>query len=133
MDRDQVRETVNQLLESEHDQREATMLLRNFQDTNEPPLAPSEFENLEAFLDFYGGQQHYKYRVQSLKTEHANAKQQYDQARMALSQALPTNVLLHYTYEGNREELKGQQYDIVNVSASGRGKIRIMPRGPTQA
>jgi hypothetical protein len=133
MDREQVRETVNQLVESEHDQRQATTLLRNFQDTNEPPLAPGEFENLEAFLDFYGGQQDYKNRVQSLKTEHADAKQQYDQARMALSQALPTNVLLHYTYEGNREELKGQQYDIVNVSAPGRGQIRIMPRGPTQA
>jgi hypothetical protein len=71
--------------------------------------------------------------VQSLKTEHADAKQQYDQARMALSQALPRNALLHYTYEGNREELKGQQYDIENVSGRGRGQIRVMPRGPTQA
>jgi hypothetical protein len=133
MDREQVRETVNQLVESEHDQRKATTLLRDFQDTNEPPLAPSEFENLEAFLDFYGGQQDYENRVQSLKTEHADAKQQYDQARMALSQALPRNALLHYTYEGDREELKGQQYDIVNVSHRGRGQIKIMPRGPTQA
>jgi hypothetical protein len=133
MDREQVRETVNQLVESEHDQREATTLLRNFQDTNEPPLPPDEFEGLETFLDFYGGQQDYENRVQSLKTEHADAKQQYDQARMALSQVLPTGKPLHYTYEGDREELKGQQYDIVNVSAPGRGQIRIMPRGPTQA
>jgi hypothetical protein len=48
MDREQVRETVNQLVESEHDQRAATTLLRDFQDTNEPPLAPDEFESLEA-------------------------------------------------------------------------------------
>ena len=54
MDREQVRETVNQLVESEHDQRAATTLLRDFQDANEPPLAPNEFEGLEAFLDFYG-------------------------------------------------------------------------------
>src|SRR5215208_6446453 len=86
---------------------------------------------LEAFLDFYGAQQDYENRVQSLKTEHADAQQQYDQARMALSRVLPRNALLHYTYEGNREELKGQQYDIVNVSALGKGQIRIMPRGPT--
>ena len=133
MDREQVRETVNQLVESEHDRRQATTRLRDYQNANEPPLAPDEFESLEAFLDFYGGQQDYENRVQSLKTEHADAKQQYDQARMALSQALPRNALLHYTYEGNREELKGQQYDIVNVSGRGRGQIRIMPRGPTQA
>jgi len=133
MDRAQVHETINRLVESEHDQRQAMIRLRNFQDTNEAPLAPNEFESLKAFLDFYGGQQDYENRVQSLKTEHVDAKQQYDQARMALSQALPTNVLLHYTYEGNREELKGQQYDIVNVSGLGRGQIRIIPRGPTQA
>ena len=133
MDRERVRETVNQLVESEHDQRKATTRLRDYQNADEPPLAPNEFESLEAFLDFYGGQQDYKNQVQSLKTEHADAKQQYDQARMALSQALPTGAPLHYTYEGDREELKGQQYDIVNVAAPGRGQIRIKPRGPTQA
>ena len=133
MDRERVREIINRLVESEHDQRQATTRLRDYQNANEPPLAPDEFESLEAFLNFYGGQQDYENRVQSLKTEHVDAKQQYDQARMALSQALPTNVLLHYTYEGNREELKGQQYDIVNVSGLGRGQIRIVPRGPTQA
>jgi hypothetical protein len=133
MDRKQVHETINRLVESEHDQRQADHRLRTFQDANEPPLAPNEFETVEAFLDFYGGQQDYENRVQSLKTEHADAKQQYDQARMALSQALPRNALLHYTYEGNREELKGQQYDIENVSGRGRGQIRVMPRGPTQA
>src|SRR5215208_3142496 len=133
MDRDRVRETVNQLVESEHDQRQATTRLHDYQNANEPPLAPDEFESLEAFLDFYGGQQDYENQVQSLKTEHANAKQQYDQARRALSQVLPTNAPLHYTYEGNRVELKGQQYDIVNLSGRGRGQIRIRPRGPTQA
>ena len=131
MDREQVHQTINKLVESHYDQRQAQTRLRNFQDANEPPLAPNEFENLEAFLDFYGGQQDYENRVQSLKTEHADAKQQYDQARMALSRVLPRNALLHYTYEGDREELKGQQYDIVNVSAPGKGQIRIMPRGPT--
>jgi hypothetical protein len=133
MDRKQVHETINRLVESEHDQRQADHRLRTFQDANEPPLAPNEFENLEAFLDFYGAQQDYENRVQSLKTEHADAKQQYDQARMALSQALPRNALLHYTYEGDREELKGQQYDIENVSNLGKGQIRVMLRGPTQA
>jgi hypothetical protein len=132
MDREQVRETVNQLVESEHDQREATTLLRNFREANEPPLSPDEFESLEAFLDFYGRQQDYKNRVQSLESEQTNAKQRYNEARGALSQVLPTGKLLHYTYEGDREELKDQQYDIMNLSRRGQGQIRIMPRGPTQ-
>ena len=133
MDRERVRETVNQLVESEHDQRQATTRLRDYQNANQPPLEPDEFESLEAFLDFYGGQQDYENRVQSLESEQTNAKQRYDEARFALSQVLPTNAPLHYTYEGDREELKDQQYDIVNVAAPGRGQIRIRPRGPTQA
>jgi hypothetical protein len=36
-------------------------------------------------------------------------------------------VLLRYTYEGSREELKGQQYDIMNASGPGRGQISIAP------
>ena len=96
MDREQVHETVNQLVESEHDQRKATTRLRDYQNADEPPLAPNEFESLEAFLDFYGGQQDYENRVKSLRTEHANAKQQYDKARIALSRVLPRNALLHY-------------------------------------
>jgi hypothetical protein len=89
MDRERVRETVNQLVESQHDQRQATTRLRDYQNANEPPLAPDEFESLEAFLDFYGGQQDYENRVQSLESEQTNAKQRYDEARGALSQVLP--------------------------------------------
>jgi hypothetical protein len=91
-------------------------------------LAPSEFESLEAFLDFYGRQQDHEDRVRSLKTEYANATEQYDQARVELSRVLPMNVLLHYTYEGSREELKDQQYDIMNMSSAGQGQIRLTPR-----
>ena len=126
-------ETINQLVESHYDQRQAQTRLRTFQDASTPPLAPSEFESLEGFLDFYGLTQDHEHSLESLNTDYTNATEQYDQAREALSRVLPTNALLHYTYEGDREELKDQQYDIVNVSRRGRGQIKIMPRGPTQA
>ena len=131
MDKEQVRETIEQLVESQYDRLQAQSRLRKFQDARTPPLAPSEFESLEAFLDFYGRTQDQEDSLESLNTEYTNATEQYDQARAALSRALPTNVPLYYTYEGGREELKGQQYEIVNMSSPGEGQIRIT-HGPAQ-
>jgi hypothetical protein len=125
MDKEQVRETIEQLVESEYDRLQAQTRLREFQDASTPPLAPSEFDDLEAFLDFYGRTQDHEGSLESLNTDYTNATEQYDQARHALSRVLPPNVLLRYTYEGSREELKGQQYDIMNASGAGRGQIRI--------
>jgi hypothetical protein len=128
MDKEQVRETIEQLVESQYDRLQAQTRLRKFQDARTPPLAPSEFESLEAFLDFYGRTQDQEDSLESLNTEYTNATEQYDQARAALSRALPTNVPLYYTYEGGREELKDQQYEIMNMSSPGEGQIRITHR-----
>jgi hypothetical protein len=128
MDKEQVRETIEQLVESQYDRLQAQTRLRNLQDAHYSPLAPSEFESLEAFLEFHGPQHEYEEQMRSLKTEQENVTKQYDQARAALSRVLPTNALLHYTYEGDREELKDQQYDIVNVASPGGGQIRIAQR-----
>ena len=128
MDKEQVRENIEQLVESQYDRLQAQTRLRKFQDARTPPLAPSEFESLEAFLDFYGRTQDQEDSLESLNTEYTNATEQYDQARAALSRALPTNVPLYYTYEGDREELKDQQYEIVNMSSPGEGQIRITHR-----
>ena len=131
MDKEQVHKTVNKLVESHYDQRQAQTRLRNFQDASESPLVPSKFETLEAFLDFYSRKQGREDSIESLNTEYTSATAQYDQARIALSRVLPTNVPLYYTYEGSREELKGQQYEIVNMSSPGEGQIRIT-HGPAQ-
>jgi len=127
MDREQVHQTVNQLVESHYDQRQVQTSLRNFQDASESPLVPSKFESLEAFLDFYSRKQGREDSIESLNTEYISATEQYDQARIALSRVLPTNVPLYYTYEGDREELKDQQYEIMNVSSAGEGQIRLAP------
>jgi len=128
MDKEQVRETIEQLVESEYDRLQAQTRLREFQDASTPSLAPSEFESLDAFLDFYGRTQDHEHSLESLNTGYTNATEQYDQAREALSRVLPMNALLHYTYEGSREELKDQQYDITNLGPPGRGQIQIAPK-----
>src|SRR5215218_3307889 len=127
MDKEQVHETINKLVESHYDQRHIQTRLHNLQDASEPPLAPSKFESLEAFLDFYGRKQGHEDSIESLNTEYTSATEQYDQARIALSWVLPMNVPLYYTYEGDREELKDQQYEIMNVSSPGQGQIRLAP------
>jgi len=127
MDKEQVHETINQLVESHYDQRQVQTRLRNFQDASESPLVPSKFESLEAFLDFYGRKQGREDSIENLNTEYTSATEQYDQARVALSWVLPMNVPLYYTYEGDREELKDQQYEIMNVSSPGQGQIRLAP------
>jgi hypothetical protein len=128
MDKGEVRKTIEQLVESQYDRLQAQTRLREYQDASTPPLAPSEFESLDAFLDFYGPTQDHEHSLESLNTAYTNATELYDQAREALSRVLPTNALLHYTFEGDREELKDQQYDIVNVSRAGQGQIRIAQR-----
>ena len=127
MDKEQVHETINKLVESHYDQRQIQTRLHNLQDASEPPLAPSKFESLEAFLDFYGRKQGHEDSIESLNTEYTSATEQYDQARLALSWVLPMNVPLYYTYEGDREVLKDQQYEIMNVSSAGQGQIVIAP------
>ena len=127
MDREQVHQTINKLVESHYDQRQAQTRLRNFQDASESPLVPSKFETLEAFLDFYGRKQGREDSIENLNTEYTSATELYDQARVALSWVLPMNVPLYYTYEGDREELKDQQYEIMNVSSPGQGQIRLAP------
>jgi hypothetical protein len=127
MDKEQVREAIEQLVESDHDRLQAATRMRDFQDANEPPSVPGEFESLEAFLEFHGRGQEYGDQARSLEDERADAQQRHKEASIALSRVLPTNVRLHYTYEGGREELKGRRYDIMNASTGGQGEIRIAP------
>jgi hypothetical protein len=132
MDKNRIHETINQLVEALHDQRAAQTRLRDFQDSNAPPPVPREFKSLHAFLDFYGHQQDYENGIRDLEAESNKAKEQYDQARYALSQVLPTNVPLYYTYEGDREELRGWQYVIMNMSQGWQGQITLSATQPTQ-
>ena len=54
MDREQVRGVVNQLVEAEFDQTQALSRLKRFTESiDPPPRPPSEFKDLQAFLDFY--------------------------------------------------------------------------------
>jgi hypothetical protein len=133
MDRGQVHETVNELLEAEFDQRDAIERLGRFSETYGPlPATPREFENMAAFLNFYEAKRRYEAEFQNLENRRDEAKKSYSAAERTLRNILPENTPLHYTYEGNRQELAGRQFTIVNRHlGGGRGQITIASWGPT--
>ena len=125
VDTTELRDTVNQLVEAQLDQETTQARLDRFKESNHPPRAPSEFNSLQAFLDFHDRKQLYEGEISSLETGRAAAKDRYDQAVSKLKRVLPTNVPLHYTYEGSRQEFEGLRYTIVNRGLGG-GESQIV-------
>jgi hypothetical protein len=134
MDIDQVRDLVNRLVEAEFDTREAQERLERARQTNDPPpIAPSEFENLEAFRDFLEAKRSHEDLLQLIMSQRDEAKALYDEAESALRVTLPENTPLHYDYEGNRQELAGLRFKITNQRLSeGHSQITIFPSGPAE-
>jgi hypothetical protein len=132
MDIEQVHDLVNRLVEAEFDTREAHERLERARQTNDPPpIAPSEFENPEAFSDFLAAKRSHEDLLQLLMAQREEAKALYDEAESALRAALPENTPLHYDYEGNRQELAGLHFKITNQRLSeGHSQITIFPSGP---
>ena len=118
MDREQTHETINRLVEAEFDRRDRMERLDRFRQTQNPPLKPDQFENLTAFLNFHEAKRRYETEHQSLKSQHEEATNSYNQAKRTLRDILPENTPLHYDYEGNRREFAGVHFIIVNQAGT---------------
>ena len=131
MDREQLHKTVNQLVESYHDRHKARGELTSFRSSNEPPQEPGEFPSLQALLDFHEEQRAYEDTLQSLQDELARIEKAYDQAEDALASVLPPNRMLHYDYDGEREEFAGTHITIIfRTHQGGRHPTIIEFSGP---
>ena len=131
MDREQLHKTVNQLVESYHDRHRAHGELTSFRSSNEPPQEPGEFPSLQALLDFHEEQRAYEETLQSLQDELARIEKAYDQAEDALASVLPPNRMLHYDYDGEREEFAGTHITIIfRTLQGGRHPTIIEFSGP---
>ena len=131
MDREQLHRTVNQLVESYHDRHKARGELTSFRSSNEPPQEPGEFPSLQALLDFHEEQRAYEETLQSLQDELARIEKAYDQAEDALASVLPPNRMLHYDYDGEREEFAGTHITIIfRTHQGGRHPTIIEFSGP---
>jgi hypothetical protein len=122
VDESEIRETINRLVEAWVDRGAAQERLADFTKSNDPPPLPGAFESFQSFLDFYGSQQDYKDELNNLKGELAACNRAYEQASRGLQEILPVRVPLHYTYEGERQDLEGTECHIVNNLRGGGNK-----------
>jgi hypothetical protein len=126
VDEREIRKTINQLVEAWVDRDAAQERLADFTKSNDPPPLPGAFDSFQSFLDFYGSQQDYKDEVRNLKGELAACNKAYEQASLGLQEILPVRVPLHYTYEGERQDLEGTECHILNnLLGSGHKEIDI--------
>ena len=126
MDEREIRGTINQLVEAWVDRDAAQERLADFTKSNDPPPLPGAFDSFQSFLDFYGSQQDYKDELRNLKRELAPCSKAYEQASSGLQEILPVRVPLHYTYQGERQDLEGTECHIVNnLLGSGHKQINI--------
>jgi len=125
VDREQIHESINQLVEAYQDKRQAEQRLEHFTSSNLPPGQPDQFPNLAAFLNFHDERRRYDDTLQSLRTEVTNLEVAHKDAEQELLRILPANTPLYYHYEGDRQDLAGVQFNIVNqhrtiiISSSG--------------
>ena len=126
MDEREIRGTINQLVEAWVDRDAAQERLADFTKSNDPPPLPGAFDSFQSFLDFYGSQQDYKDELRNLKRELAACNEAYEQAARELQEILPVRVPLHYTYQGERQDLEGIECHIVNnLLGTGHKEIDI--------
>jgi hypothetical protein len=126
VDEREIRETINQLVEAWVSLDAAQERLADFTKSNDPPPLPGAFDSFQSFLDFYGSQQDYKDELKNLKGELTACHKAYEQASSGLQEILPVGVPLHYTYQGERQDLEGTECHIVNnVLGSGHKQINI--------
>jgi hypothetical protein len=126
VDEREIRKTINQLVEAWVDRDAAQERLADFTKSNDPPPLPGAFDSFQSFLDFYGSQQDYKDELRNLKGELAACNKAYEQASLGLQEILPVRVPLHYTYQGERQDLEGTECHILNnLLGSGHKEIDI--------
>jgi hypothetical protein len=126
VDESEIRKTINRLVEAWVDRDAAQERLADFTKSNDPPPLPGAFDSFQSFLDFYNSQQDYKDELRNLKGELATCNNAYEQASLGLQEILPVKVPLHYTYEGERQDLEGTECHIVNnLLGSGHKQIDI--------
>jgi hypothetical protein len=108
-----VRSILGKLVAAREDQNDADKRLRDYRAANTPPEVPTEFENVDAFLDYHHRRQSYEEYLRQHENALKKAKKEYADAADQLLLFLPEGVPLRYTYEGERSELFSTEYVIV--------------------
>jgi hypothetical protein len=108
-----VRSILGQLIEAREDQNDADKQLHDYRSANTPPGVPSEFENVDTFLDYHHSRQRYENGLRQHENALKKAKEDYADAADQLLLFLPEGAPLRYTYQGERSELFSTEYVLV--------------------
>ena len=108
-----VRSILGQLIEAREDQNDADKRLHDYKAANTPPEVPSEFENVDTFLDYHHRRQSYENGLRQHENALKKAKKEYADAAHQLLLFLPEGAPLRYTYQGERSELSSTDYVLV--------------------
>ena len=122
-----VRSILGKLVAAREDQNDADKRLHDYRAANTPPEAPTEFENVDIFLDYHHRRQSYEEYLRQHENALKKAKKEYADAADQLLLFLPEGVPLRYTYEGERSELFSTEYVIV------RKQGEIVIQSPSRA
>ncbi len=122
-----VRSILGQLIETREDQNNADKRLHDYRAANTAPDVPSEFEDVDTFLDYHHRRQSYENNLRQHEIALKKAKKEYADAADQLLLFLPDGVPLRYTYQGERSELFSTEYVIV------RKKDEIVIQSPSRA
>ena len=108
-----VRSILGQLIEAREDQNDADKRLHDYRAASTPPEVPSEFENVDTFLDYHHRRQSYENGLRQHENALKKAKKEYADAAHQLLLFLPEGAPLRYTYQGERSELSSSEYVLV--------------------
>jgi hypothetical protein len=108
-----VRSILGKLIAAREDQNDADKRLHDYRAANTPPEVPTDFENVDTFLDYHHRRQSYEEYLRQHENALKKAKKEYADAADQLLLFLPEGVPLRYTYEGERSELFSTEYVIV--------------------
>jgi hypothetical protein len=108
-----VRSILCQLIEAREDQNDADKQLHDYRSANTPPGVPSEFENVDTFLDYHHRRQRYENGLRQHENALKKAKKEYADAADQLLLFLPEGAPLRYTYQGERSEFSSTEYVLV--------------------
>jgi hypothetical protein len=108
-----VRGILSQLAEARADRNDADKRLHDYRAAKTPPEVPSEFEDVDAFLNYHHRRQSYENYLRQHENALKKAKKEYADAADPLRVFLPDGASLRYTYEGERSALYSTEYVIV--------------------
>lgn len=117
-----VRHTLEHLVEAQRDHTVAVRELDEYQANEGEPAAPSVFDDLDAFLAFYGQRERFRIGLDRKETAVRTAYEAYQQAAALVGSVLPRGSRLFYTYQGDRRELQDVTFTIENQD----GRIVIL-------